>query len=117
MNDRYTKICEMRMTVEPSPAKSSNYDLKVDGFFVARTFAGYPGETEFKHAQRMTACWNACIGMSNYVLSVGAKPFSELGYRAERAVRLLEEAATGNEIVRNSSGVAEAIELLRGLGQ
>lgn len=117
MNDKYTKICEMRMTVEPSPAKSSNYDLKVDGFFVSRTFAGYPGETEFKHAQRIAACWNACIGMSNYVLTVGAKPFSELGHRAERAVRLLEEAALVNESVRNSTGVSEALELLKELGQ
>ena len=113
MNDKYTKICEMRMTVEPSPAKSSNYDLKVDGFFVSRTFAGYPGETEFKHAQRIAACWNACIGMSDYVLKAGAMSPSTLAQRVEAAVFKLEQI---DALVRPGK-VNEALELLKGLGQ
>lgn len=114
MNDKYTKICEMRMTVEPSPAKSSNYDLKVDGFFVARTFAGFPGETEFKHAQRIAACWNASIGMSDYVLKAGALSPSTLVQRIEAAIVKLEETYLPHERL---DGVNEALELLKELGQ
>lgn len=114
MNDKYTKICEMRMRVEPANGiNASPLELKVDAFFVASTFAGYPPGFEFKHAQRIAACWNACIGMSDYVLKAGALSPSTLVQRVEAAIFKLEQI---DPLVRPGK-VNEALELLKELGQ